>query len=1171
MSENLRHRNTSFSYKSIHPTVRRALDSRSALDNTVQVAMPFVKATTTLDLYSVMGSQYPGCVGFTLGTHMYDDTGWENLYAAQTRGSDNSPLIGYTYSANGRELVYASRDTETAAAINLLETGAYLEQNVNASFIPPPGITSATVGRNRNGLIISAQINVSVPHLLQLEALHRTFFVPGVGMILEWGQKFAPDSNASYGEYGPVEDYLFPWDDAAKLGPLLRRLGEKKVSLQEILQCYTYPTQGQYSWMFGRVGNFSVKGNADGSFDCMVKIVGPSEDAWAYTTTTTVIPARINKSNSTRFCPDTTNSVESYLTKTSDGLNLKTLLSKVYNEGGTPAISALSEWAGHVKYIKQGNKTGGDDASSTATNNNDSEKDSNPDQTNFADSEDAFFMTWRFFVNVVLNDLDHGIKAIFRSAGLLPEELDKVGVIRPYKNSEGADTATFIIDPLETYVGSSEFLRSKDPSTLIIVNKAAVDNAIGDLNGYISEADKKAFLTDDDLKLADKGDFRGDFVLEQGTTRATLDKGFLSTGVWINHKAVCHAMLSAQTVIGGITNLLTRMNSATVGYWRLSLDPVENVPPDLCGASVDDLPAANYQVIDANYRENAKYAVENFIDNVHIFNKYIRRSGTKLVGSELTSATVSLDLPKRMFTQIATMGLVQQSDIDAVTGQGSESEPDEPAVSDPNETLRKMFAITTLSTNSSRDRSPDLTIPPYKNRRAILALNSCGGQFDTTGARTDGNGNTPRPTTSADATAEQLEAAESASAVRIRELQQQISDTCGNCPPLPSPSGRFEPDTRLISDETYFTPIRSGVITRGTRPTPDVHKGVDIAAPPGTPVFSAAAGVVRRADIGTDADDSNGGFGSVIEIDHPNGTYTRYGHLSGFASGISVGTRVTGQQLIGFVGNTGISSGPHLHFEIRRGTGAKSDEFLTAADDLFTTAGPANNTPPPDPSTAAECNTCNALRAELNQQQVLQQERQQIQSIKKAYETLGRDYPKLQQLYIYVEALPAMMVANIARRGSDGNRSNAFGAAPGTLSIAADFEMPGISGLRIGELFWLDRMPTFYRAFGAFQIISIEDTIGLDGWKTKIHSRFNFLGTLWKEQMLERLRQGIDVSTRLPPEPATPDAVDVNTQPVEASETAPSSTAVPRSVSPATLPPPTTWEEYQAQLELLRR
>ncbi|WP_240006149.1 M23 family metallopeptidase [Pseudaquidulcibacter saccharophilus] len=90
-----------------------------------------------------------------------------------------------------------------------------------------------------------------------------------------------------------------------------------------------------------------------------------------------------------------------------------------------------------------------------------------------------------------------------------------------------------------------------------------------------------------------------------------------------------------------------------------------------------------------------------------------------------------------------------------------------------------------------------------------------------------------------------------------------------------------------------------------------LHEGVDFGAPTGTPVYSAGDGVVTRAGI-------MGGYGNVVDIDHGNGWSTRYGHLSRFASGLSVGDRVKQGQTIALSGNTGRSTGPHLHFEIRK-------------------------------------------------------------------------------------------------------------------------------------------------------------------------------------------------------------------------------------------------------------
>jgi murein DD-endopeptidase MepM/ murein hydrolase activator NlpD len=88
------------------------------------------------------------------------------------------------------------------------------------------------------------------------------------------------------------------------------------------------------------------------------------------------------------------------------------------------------------------------------------------------------------------------------------------------------------------------------------------------------------------------------------------------------------------------------------------------------------------------------------------------------------------------------------------------------------------------------------------------------------------------------------------------------------------------------------------------------HEGTDYAASPGTPVMAAGEGVVVRAGRA-------GGYGNLIELRHRSGITTRYGHLRGFARGIRGGARVQQGQIIGYVGSTGLASGPHLHYEFR--------------------------------------------------------------------------------------------------------------------------------------------------------------------------------------------------------------------------------------------------------------
>lgn len=86
--------------------------------------------------------------------------------------------------------------------------------------------------------------------------------------------------------------------------------------------------------------------------------------------------------------------------------------------------------------------------------------------------------------------------------------------------------------------------------------------------------------------------------------------------------------------------------------------------------------------------------------------------------------------------------------------------------------------------------------------------------------------------------------------------------------------------------------------------------GVDLACRLGTPVGSAAAGTVIAAKMGY-----NGGYGNMIVVDHPNGTQTLYGHLSKIS--VSQGQSVSEGEVLGYTGNSGQSTGPHLHFEIR--------------------------------------------------------------------------------------------------------------------------------------------------------------------------------------------------------------------------------------------------------------
>ena len=105
----------------------------------------------------------------------------------------------------------------------------------------------------------------------------------------------------------------------------------------------------------------------------------------------------------------------------------------------------------------------------------------------------------------------------------------------------------------------------------------------------------------------------------------------------------------------------------------------------------------------------------------------------------------------------------------------------------------------------------------------------------------------------------------------------------------------------------FVNPLPTGRKTQGLHGPG--NRGIDIGAPKGTPIYASASGAVLIAKTGW-----SGGYGSMVVIQHPNGTKTLYAHMSKL--GIRTGATVARGETIGYVGSTGRSTGPHLHFEV---------------------------------------------------------------------------------------------------------------------------------------------------------------------------------------------------------------------------------------------------------------
>jgi murein DD-endopeptidase MepM/ murein hydrolase activator NlpD len=122
-----------------------------------------------------------------------------------------------------------------------------------------------------------------------------------------------------------------------------------------------------------------------------------------------------------------------------------------------------------------------------------------------------------------------------------------------------------------------------------------------------------------------------------------------------------------------------------------------------------------------------------------------------------------------------------------------------------------------------------------------------------------------------------------------------------------APSARVSIPSRMPLDDARLTSdygMRTHPVLGGRRN----HKGVDLAQPTGTPVYATADGLVSKAEPFSS-------YGNYIQIEHGGELQTRYAHLAGYA--VAAGQQVTKGQLIGYVGSTGRSTGPHLHYEVR--------------------------------------------------------------------------------------------------------------------------------------------------------------------------------------------------------------------------------------------------------------
>ena len=172
-----------------------------------------------------------------------------------------------------------------------------------------------------------------------------------------------------------------------------------------------------------------------------------------------------------------------------------------------------------------------------------------------------------------------------------------------------------------------------------------------------------------------------------------------------------------------------------------------------------------------------------------------------------------------------------------------------------------------------------------------------------------------------DVLVDELERQRAAEEERRRQQQQQEQQNSGSSSGSVAGSGSFG----WPVPGCYYVTSRMGNRFHPIYNVWKYHSGMDIAADYGTSIVASDGGTISWCG-------EKGGYGNCIMIDHGNGYYTLYGHMSSYA--VSYGDAVSKGQTIGYVGSTGVSTGPHLHFEIRYGDSCLDPEAVAGFSGL---------------------------------------------------------------------------------------------------------------------------------------------------------------------------------------------------------------------------------------------
>jgi murein DD-endopeptidase MepM/ murein hydrolase activator NlpD len=618
--------------------------------------------------------------------------------------------------------------------------------------------------------------------------------------------------------------------------------------------------------------------------------------------------------------------------------------------------------------------------------------------------------------------------------------------------------------------------------------------ADGDFVGYHDdlqtiEPDTMALITEKTLK---KNKYFQKNQSVFGKTRSEDGAGAkIGEGVWINSEFVRTTFLQTSTLQQAITTLIVGINNAVANYWQLQL-------------FFDD-ESATYKIIDY------KYSAFDFDNGYYKFNvggvgeclevEFESAFPKELITQMMLVAKFATETPERKEQLVKQYPLLGSTSRHMFILNWTTME----------DSIQKQ--ISEINRNAAASENSDFrNVGPLADAETVtstavrrIADGTGGGQHTATATTTNkadipsaplGTSTLTQPlgggiAPSRFGTRDSVDVASPYEPATNDTLQQLI------IPPVAQPTGG--PPLRVSS---RFSPARNHPIDGETRP----HKGDDIAAPIGTPVLAANTGRVSASRFSDTA-------GNMIIIDHGNNVQTKYFHLN--ERYIRVGQRVTRGQVIGTVGNTGNSTGPHLHYEVHVEGIPKDPQSVKGTPNNYRSVNPLNPdeiepiTGPndgnsdagldvsPQPGTAFDAANGDPFERNTPLEQTITPDTQTIIDRNRAAEIKARrDYitMKFGDAMAAITAFNASdMIARITRSGYDNpDRPNNY-VVPFPTSTKVSVKIVGLSGISISDGFLVDKIPFTYERYGLFQVIEVIDEITEAGWFTRITGYFKFM------------------------------------------------------------------------------